>query len=193
MKYCKFCGAEIPDDGVCTCPESQNETISRNSGNNKSMIIAGVAVLAGIVIIIGLFSAVSGGGYKKPVDYFFTGFEKCKVSTMAKSLPDEASDKLKETTSDEDLESLISLLELGYGKNIKISYDIEDKKTLDKDEIKSLEKSSGLEIKKAYDLTVDVEFKGKKEEEETSIHLTVAKIKGEGWKLVTDNALSELM
>lgn len=78
-------------------------------------------------------------------------------------------------------------------KNIKISYDIEDKKTLDKDEIKSLEKSSGLEIKKAYDLTVDVEFKGKKEEEETSIHLTVAKIKGEGWKLVTDNALSELM
>lgn len=193
MKYCKFCGAEIPDDGVCTCPESQNEIISRNNGNKKSVIITAAAILVGIVIIIGILSTVFSGGYEKPVDQFFTGFEKCKVSTIAKSLPDEASEKFKETTSDQDLESLISLLEIGYGKNIRISYDIEDKTALDKDEIKSLEKSSGLEIKKAYDLTVEVEFKGKKEEQETSINLTVAKIKGEGWKLVTDDAISELL
>jgi len=187
MKYCKYCGAEIPDNGICTCAEAQNEAASKtSSGKSKSLIIAGVALIAVIVIVIGLFSTVFGGSYKKPVDQFFKGFNKCNSSMMAKSLPKESAEEFKKKMSDEDLETLISLLELAYGKNIKISYDIEDKDSLDKKEIKNLEGSTGLDIKKAYNLTIDIEFEGNKEDKETTSNLTVVKISGEGWKLIGD-------
>jgi len=184
MKYCKYCGAEIPDNGVCTCAESQNEAVLKtSSGKNKFVV---VALLPAIVIIIVLFNTIFGGGYKKPVDQFFKGFNKCDSSMMAKSLPEKAAEEFKKTISDENLETLISLFEVGYGKNIKISYDIEDKDSLDKDEIKTLAKNTNLDIKKAYDLTIDIEIKGKKEDRETTSNITVAEIKGEGWKLVGD-------
>lgn len=192
MKYCKFCGAEIPDGGVCSCAESQNEAIrNESSTSNKSAVISVIAVIAVIIIVIGILGSLLGGGYKKPISNFIIGLEKCDVSTMAKAFPEETAEKLKRESTDEDLETLISLFELAYGKNIKISFDIEDKKTLDKSEIEKLENSTGLDIKKAYELSVEVEFEGNKKDNETTVDFTVAKIKGEGWKLLND-ALSEL-
>ncbi len=184
MKYCKYCGAEIPDNGVCTCAESQNEAVSKTSSEKNKFVV--VILLPAIVIIIVLFNAIFEGGYKKPVDQFFKGFNKCDSSMIAKSLPEKSADEFKEKMSDEDLETLISLLEVGYGKNIKISYDIENKDSLSKKEIKDLESSTGLDIKKGYNLTIDIEFEGNKEDKETTSSLTVVKIKGEGWKLVGD-------
>lgn len=192
MKYCKFCGAEIPDGEVCHCAEAQNEALSATKTQNKnSMAGAFIAIIAGVIIIFVLLINTFSGGYDKPVDQFFKGIEKCSVSTMAKSFPEDVSDSLKDSTEDEDLESLISLLEIAYGKNIKISYDIKDKTSLKKDEINSLEKTSGLKIDKAYKLDIEVEFKGKRDTRKTSIELTSAKIKGEGWKLLND--VSSLM
>ena len=42
-----------------------------------------------------------------------------------------------------------------------------------------------------YKLDIEVEFKGKRDTRKTSIELTSAKIKGEGWKLLND--VSSLM
>lgn len=187
MKYCKFCGAEIPDGEVCHCAEAQNEALSATKTQNKnSMLGAFIAIIAGVVIILVLLINSFSGGYEKPVDQFFKGLEKCSVSTMAKSFPEYVSDSLKDSTEDEDLESLISLLEIGYGKNFKISYDIKDKTALKKDEIKALEKSSDIKIEKAYKLDVEIEFKGKKNKQKATKQFTSAKIKGEGWKLLND-------
>lgn len=192
MKYCKFCGAEIPDGGMCSCDEAQNDIASQKSVDNKSKINPGIALIAGLVIIISCLGvAFNDGGYEKPVSQFFNGFNKCDSSMIAKSLPKNAADEFEKQMSDENLESMISLLEIAYGKNIKISYEIEDKNELSKNEIKALEKSSGLDIKDAYDLTVEIDFKGKKEEKETKSVITVAKVKGEGWKIV-DNIKSLL-
>lgn len=187
MKYCKFCGAEIPEGEVCHCANAQNEVLSDTKNKNKSAFLA---IIAGVVIIFVLLINTFSGGYDKPVDQFFKGLEKCSVSTMAKSFPESVSDSIKESTEDEDLESLISLLELAYGKNIKISYNIKDKTSLKKDKISSLEKSFGLKIQKAYQLDIEVEFKGKKDKRKTSIQLTSAKIKGEGWKILNKESLN---
>lgn len=186
MKYCKHCGAEIPDGGICTCAEAQNEAVSSKASSGKSVIIYGVVIVSVIIIAIGLFSSFMGGGYKKPVDLFFKGFNKCDSSMIAKSLPESSADEFEKQMSDEDLETIINILEAGYGDGLKISYDIEDKKSLGKDKIKSLETSTKLDIKKAYNLTIEIKFKGKKNDKETTTNLTVAKIKGEGWKLLGD-------
>lgn len=186
MKYCKYCGAEIPDGGICTCAEAQNEAVSSKASSGKSVIIYGVVIVSVIIIAIGLFSSFLGGGYKKPVDLFFKGFNKCDSSMIAKSLPESSADEFEKQMSDEDLETIINILEAGYGESLKISYDIEDKESLDKKKIKSLETSTKLDIKKAYNLTIEIKFKGKKNDKETTTNLTVAKIKGEGWKLLGD-------
>lgn len=186
MKYCKHCGAEIPDGGICTCAEAQNEAVSSKASSGKSVIIYGVVIVSVIIIAIGLFSSFLGGGYKKPVDLFFKGFNKCDSSMIAKSLPENSADEFEKQMSDEDLETIINILEAGYGESLKISYDIEDKESLDKKKIKSLETSTKLDIKKAYNLTIEIKFKGKKNDKETTTNLTVAKIKGEGWKLLGD-------
>lgn len=186
MKYCKYCGAEIPDGGICTCAEAQNEAVSSKASSGKSVIIYGVVIVSVIIIAIGLFSSFLGGGYKKPVNLFFKGFNKCDSSMIAKSLPESSADEFEKQMSDEDLETIINILEAGYGESLKISYDIEDKESLDKKKIKSLETSTKLDIKKAYNLTIEIKFKGKKNDKETTTNLTVAKIKGEGWKLLGD-------
>lgn len=186
MKYCKYCGAEIPDGGICTCAEAQNEAVSSKASSGKSVIIYGVVIVSVIIIAIGLFSSFLGGGYKKPVDLFFKGFNKCDSSMIAKSLPESSADEFEKQMSDEDLDTIINILEAGYGESLKISYDIEDKESLDKKKIKSLETSTKLDIKKAYNLTIEIKFKGKKNDKETTTNLTVAKIKGEGWKLLGD-------
>lgn len=125
MKYCKYCGAEIPDSGICTCAEAQNEAVSSKASSGKSVIIYGVVIVSVIIIAIGLFSSFLGGGYKKPVDLFFKGFNKCDSSMIAKSLPESSADEFEKQMSDEDLETIINILEAGYGESLKISYDIE--------------------------------------------------------------------
>lgn len=186
MKYCKYCGSEIEEGKVCSCAEAQNESVMAisHSGKRKNLIIILVAVIVVIAVVIGIFS---GGGYKKPVDNFFTGLQKCSVKTIAKSVPKDSAKELKETMTDENLESLISLLEIGYGKNLKISYDIDDKTKLKNNEIEKLEKKYGVDIKKAYDLKIEITFKGKNKKEDSDTHMTVADIKGEGWKLIGED------
>lgn len=188
--YCKFCGAEVSENGICSCAEAQNAEAQKSS--TKSQNSSGVIICAFAVVLVIIIAIIfGGGGYKKPVDKFFTGIQKCSVNTVAKSLPKESADEFKNDTSDEDLETLIGILELGYGNDVKISYDIEDKQSLDEDEIEKLENSTGLSIKKAYNLSVNVKFKGKKNEDENTVDITVVKIKGEGWKLL-DNGISDL-
>ena len=100
MKYCKFCGTEIPDGEVCHCAEAQNEALSATKTQNKnSMAGAFIAIIAGVIIIFVLLINTFSGGYDKPVDQFFKGIEKCSVSTMAKSFPEDVSYSLKDSVS----------------------------------------------------------------------------------------------
>lgn len=201
MKYCKFCGNEIADDGICTCAESQaqgnvssgnpTETSSTGAsiGQNKSLLIGAGAILAVIVIVIVLISSMFSGGYQKPIDNFVKGFNKCNAKTMMKAFPEDMMDKDDKVT-DKDLETLIGTLEMFYGDDIKISYDIEGKAKLDKDEIEDLEDELDVKISKAYEVDVNLEISGDDEEEEDVTSFVVAKIKGEGWKLVSDGMSS---
>lgn len=194
MKYCKFCGAELPENGVCSCEESKNADVNtageatavKASGDKKNTIILGAAVLVVLIIVISLIGSMFSGGYKAPVDDFFKGLQKCNVKTIAKALPEDDAEDFTDELSNKDLKKIIKLLEEYYGDNLKISYKITDKEELKKTEINDLEDSTDLKISKAYDLELDVKFKGKDDSDEDSITLTVAKIKGEGWKIVGD-------
>ena len=115
MAFCKFCGAEIPDGGVCNCQGASN---SMNNGSpygtpdpsynpyagdqggaaagggqspvdkiKKLAIPIGAGVIALILIIV-LFSVLFGGGYKTPIKDVVKGFNKNNTEMIAKAVLD---------------------------------------------------------------------------------------------------------
>ena len=97
MAFCKYCGKELPESGICDCAEAQqaatttetadaNQTsdteqastevaVAENKNSNKSLIIIAVAVIVGLILLSSILSSLFGG-YKKPVENYFSGLQK---------------------------------------------------------------------------------------------------------------------
>jgi hypothetical protein len=184
-KFCGVCGAEIPQTYQ---PE---QTVS--SGKKSALPIAKIAGLAaGVIVLIIIISAISGGGYKRPIDLMFKSLQTGKASYMLKAVPkfvvedtfggyddldyiDDMFDELQDDLQDE------------FGKNAKISYKITDKDKLDKDDLEdaaeylsSAFKSAGkkLKIKAGYEIDMDITIKGSKSKDTEDTNFTVIKIGG---------------
>lgn len=207
MSFCSKCGKEIPDGGVCDCqsdnsiyPSPVVENTNSKSAVNKGFIVMGAGLLAVIVVIVLVVSSFSGG-YQKPIKNYIKAVNNCDTAKMLsvmvpknkiKEFKKEAKDSIIDYDAfldkmDDMLEDSMKELEDDYGKNVKFSAKILDKKKVkgdDLDEIKEdYEDEYDAEVKKAYKMKVEMTIKGKDEKDTEKISLYVVKVKGDGWKL----------
>ena len=204
MAFCSNCGKQIPDGSVCDCQYNNvyPSPITQNNHNtvNKGFVIMGAGLLAIIVVVVIIVSSL-GGGYKKPINDYVKAVNKCDTKKMLSAvLPDKKLKEIKKETKDsiidfdalldkmdESLEESKEELEDDFGKNVKFSAKIIDKKKIkgdDLDEIKEdYEDEYDAEIKKAYKTKVKMTIKGKEDKDTENISFYVVKVKGDGWKI----------
>lgn len=213
-KFCTSCGSQLADEANnCTncgapvrqpAPAQEIPVINQqanpqpttaaapapqgNPNTSKYIGMGAVAVLA--IIIIALIANLFSGSYKEPIKDFFKGLEKQDADRIIDAMPEDIFDSSIGFLYDDAEEYIENVLFAFIDDDIKISYDIKDKEKLDDDDIEELEdnlkESTGSKatIKKAYEVELEVTMKLNGEKDETKMTLTVANIKGQGWKLI---------
>ena len=206
MSFCANCGKPLQDGEVCNCQNATNNIYAPPMPNNsktigKGLAVMGAGLVAGVVIIALVFSAVFGGGYKKPIKDYVKAMNNHDTKKMLSVvLPESKMKELKKEMKDsiidwdafldkmdDSIEEAMEELEDDYGKNVKFSAKILDKEKLKGDELEEIqeeyEDEFDAEIKKAYKLKVKMTIKGKKDEETDKASVYVVKVKGDDWKL----------
>lgn len=223
MRFCGFCGKELPDGVQCDCPESiKTRSQSRQAVNeikavavaNRRQLIIGVVCIA--IIIIAFIKIIvfmfSGGNeepvvrstrpeYEKPVTDFVSAYNRNNSEKMMKiMLPSDYIDGLKHDTGsssdwneyintlDDNLEKEKDTLELDYGKNIKLSAELLDRKELNTSETKEItelyEKDFGARsVKSAYKIKVEFRTEGSEDYDINKYWIYVVEVRGDGWLL----------
>lgn len=223
MRFCGFCGKELPDGSLCDCSESikarsqpkqaVNDIKNAAIANRRQIVIGiiciAVIIIAFIKIIVFIFSGETDKqvvrstkpDYEKPITDFVSAYNHNNSEKMMKiMLPSEYIDELKHNcgssdewyeyilTFDDALEKEKDILELDYGKNIKLSAEILDKKELNQSETKEITelyeesfKTNG--IKSAYKVKVEFRIEGSEDYDINKYWIYVVEIRGEGWLL----------
>lgn len=166
--------------------------------DKKKLIIPIVAGVAVIALLIVLFSALFGGGYKTALNNYYKKYliGKATQSTIKNMYPDEYWDENDIDPEDiwesyeEYSDDMVDSLEDEYGKNLRVTYKITDKDKMDKDDLKDLASELHEEwgvkkksVKQAYELELEVTIKGSEDEETDDMDVVVVKI-GSKWYIV---------
>lgn len=207
MTFCPNCGKPLQDGETCNCQNGNNNiypatTIPNNKNTiSKGFIVMGAGLLAGVVIIVLIFSAIFGGGYKKPVNDYVKAMNNYDTKKMLsvmlpKSKMKEIKKEMKNSIidwdafldkMDEGLEETMEELEDDYGKNVKLSAKIINKKKVKGNDLEEIQEdyddAYDAKVKKAYKLKVEMTIKGKKDKDTAKVSLYVVKVKGDGWKM----------
>jgi len=155
-----------------------------------------ICVLLALVMMLSLTACGANGSYKAVVKTMVKSMEDCDAEKMLKLFPEEVMEILYENY-DDDIDELIEELEDSmkdtmdyyedeYGRNIKLSFEIDDADELDEDELDDLMDNYydymdvDIEIKKAYELEVELIIEGKKDEDSEDATMTVIKV-GNKW------------
>lgn len=208
-KFCNNCGSMMEDDAVfCTncgaqaapaSEESYTETSAEVPADNKktliALIIAGVALIAAIILLITAFSS-SPKKAMATLEKAMNG-NAGAVSSLApnaywKYLKDEE-DITKADVKDEfkdSYEDQKEFLEEEYGKNAKYRLKITDKDKLSKKKLEALAESidenyeiDEKKVKAAYELEVEVSIKGREDDDDYETTMYAVKIGGK-WYIV---------
>jgi|GEM_PF-5697475 len=153
----------------------------------KKAAVAGVAILAVIITLIILF----GGGYKKPIRNYFKAIENGSVSDLAKCYPKQMAKDVRKRFDDSDIEDRVKRLERKYGDGISYRVKFTGKEELDSDAVENLVKSyknaydRKIVISQAYYVDCSVRIKGSERKVDEDMTFVVAKVKGEGWKIMS--------
>lgn len=206
MKFCSNCGRPLQDGEVCNCQNGNNNiyptSIMQNNSKavSKGFMVMGAGLLTGIVIIVLVFSSLFGG-YKKPVKDYVKALNHYDTKKMLSvMLPDSKMKEIKKEMKDsiidwdafldkmdDALEETMEELEDDYGKNVKVSAKIVNKKKVKGDDLEEIQEdyddAYDAEVTKAYKLKVEMTVKGKKDEDTEKVSLYVVKVKGDGWKM----------
>lgn len=206
MAFCKKCGQQI-EETVNNCPycgaiNASNPNAKQNSLvekakkiNPKHLGILGVAVVAVVLVII-LVSAIFGNGYAKAIDNYVDASMYGKAKAVKALVPNEMWEYIEDeydvtldTVADyyeEMSEASLEILEEDYGKNIKISYVLDEADEVDEyeyEEIKDKLKEYGVkrkDIKKAVEVEAEMKIKGKEDADTAEVELVFVKI-GRNW------------
>lgn len=170
MKYCGHCGSAMPDDAVA-CPQcgtmvgggpvpvGNSGSLGAKLKEKKNLLIGVGAALAVVILAIILLPRLFGGSYKTPVSQMISmrnskkfdmeeqfvnsmgGYGKSELKKIYKILS--SSDNFKDYLEDaeESFEDSRDEMKDEFGKNWKLSYKIEDKDKLDKDDLKDIKNS----------------------------------------------------
>ena len=202
--FCTKCGSPLDIDSVF-CPKCGAKiriTTNLPDTKRKNIILKTGFLLAGILIVILIFSSIFGGGYESVPDDLFEGIEDAEPHKIIRVMPDCEIEQLEKSlreydiyTSAEDyiaisLETMLKTMALEYGDDISISYDIIDRKELSESKLKDIEKqlkimynAKDTEASKGYSLKLDVEIEGDNKTNNKNITIDVAKVDGK-WCLV---------
>lgn len=202
MSFCMSCGAKV-EGAVPTAEADTNGAAAKKLPEGAVKLgIAAIAVILVIVIISSLF----GSSYKDPIKSYEKIMNgKISKSSVEKLAPDEyweycadeADEKVKDYIKDyvDDLkdsyEDSIEEMEDEYGKNVKYSFKIEDKKELSDKKVEKIAEALNdrydikeKSVKKAYKLDVEVTVKGKEDDDDYDTEMVSVKIGG-NWYLIS--------
>lgn len=103
--FCPNCGAPVDDvtPSAETNPTATDAIAAANtnaSTNKKQLLIAGVCILAALIILIVLFSTLFGNSAKSVTKKYYKALEKSSASKLLDTVPD---DYLKEIRKENDL------------------------------------------------------------------------------------------
>lgn len=202
--FCTKCGSPLDIDSVF-CPKCGAKiriTTNLPDTKRKNIILKTGFLLAGILIVILIFSSIFGGGYESVPDDLFEGIEDAEPHKIIRVMPDCEIEKLEKSlreydiyTSAEDyiaitLKTMLKTMTSEYGDDISISYDIIDRKELSESKLKDIENqlkimynAKDTEASKGYSLKLDVEIEGDNKTNNKNITIDVAKVDGK-WCLV---------
>lgn len=176
---CKHCGPQAPAEEPVVTDTTVNKGANKND-NTKNIVV--IAVVAAVVIaLIVLLSSVLGGGYKKPVKNFFKGMEKADAEMYMSAFPE----FMDYDYDKDDMEDMLDMLEDEYGKNIKISYKIEEKEKIDKEDLEYVQEyieevyEEEVKVTKGYKLEVEATIKGKEDDDTDDQDMYIYKIDGD--------------
>ncbi len=189
-------------------PETETETPVRNTKklSGKNRILIPLILLVVIFIFAGVSYSVNA--YKRPLKNIVRGINKNNIELILQQImTKDKMEDFKENVLDDDMdwkdfcedtedgmEELKEYIEDDFGKHFKVSAEILSKKDAKKREIKNIEKfydskDMEFEIKKAYKLKAELNFKGKEEEKTMKLSVYSVKLDGEGWKLMFDEEM----
>lgn len=189
MKFCGQCGKSVPDDAFA-CPycgarlgadaaaPSAGNGIGAKLKEKKNLLIGIGAALIVLILAIAVLPNLFGGSYKTPVKNLISmqsqkkadpeerfvnsmgGYGKSELKKMYKILSSSDNfDDYKEDLED-NYEDFLDNMEDEYGKRWKLSYKIEDKDKLDKDDLKDAKdmiKSTGSALADWADGILDMD------------------------------------
>lgn len=156
-----------------------------------------ICVLLVLVMMLSLTACGANGSYKSVVKTMTKAMEKCDAEKMIKIFPDELMEILCEEEYDDDYDDMVDDLEDSlkdsmdwwedqYGRDIKLSYEIDDADELDEDELEELMDmyddymDVDLDIKKGYEVEVEMTIEGKDDDDSEDMVLTIIKV-GSKW------------
>lgn len=204
MPYCRNCGQSI-DENASICPncnaqtnptpvKKENtlvETVKKLNLKNIGILLGGLIVL---VLIVVLIASIFGGGYKKAVNNYIDATFFAKEKAVKSLIPDYLWDELEEEYDvepddviniyEDDAELNMDEAKKLYGRNIKISYKIDDTDDVDEDELDRIKdelKEYGIkkkDVKKAIEADIEFYIKGKEDEDREEHEFILVKIKG---------------
>ncbi len=194
VEFCGNCGAPAP----AAAPVADIVKVGSFEINKKKLPVIGVAAVAVIAVIVLLISLIfGGGGYKSAMDNYVDVMNG-KASKIEKLAPkeywkyvEEEEDvtvkEIKKAFEEYYEEALKDNLEDEYGKNVKYSYKINDKKELSKKKLEACAEAISdkydikeSKVKALYELEVELKTKGSEDEEEDEDTAYVVKI-GSKW------------
>ena len=169
--------AAAPSSAETAAAPSSAKTAPVQNNKNLIPIIIGGAAAAVLLIVLIVSISLGGGGYKKAINNYFDVMFRGKADKIEKLCPP----KYWDWYEDE------------YGKNFKATYKITDKKELSDKKLKTIQDNlkerydiAKKSVKKAYKLDLDVELKGKDDEDSNELTVYAVKIGG-NWYLCNED------
>ena len=208
-KFCTKCGASLDNNAAfCTaCGAIVDNKSNFVNLNKKRTALMLSGILAGIIIMVLILSALFGGGYKSAISNYFEGFEDADAEKFMKSMPKCQVEYLEKSLKDYDkydsfkeyfqyiIEEALDEAEDKYGDDISISYEINNKKDLSDKELRDIRKrlksnyqDNDVDVTKGYEVEITVKIKGDDDSEKEDSTLKVAKVDGD-WCIVSGGIL----
>ncbi len=195
--------AAAPSSAETAAAPSSAETAPVQNNKNLIPIIIGGAAAAVLLIVLIVSISLGGGGYKKAINNYFDVMFRGKADKIEKLCPpkywdwyeDEYNEELDDIKDEykDNWEDMLEKFEDEYGKNFKATYKITDKKELSDKKLKTIQDNlkerydiAKKSVKKAYKLDLDVELKGKDDEDSNELTVYAVKIGG-NWYLCNED------
>ena len=169
--FCKNCGTQLKE-GAKFCPKCGTPAANVNTGGNGGgyqggaspvqpqkkppyLAIGLIAIVVGVVIVLAvvLGKSVFGKGYEKPIKTMVKGVEEQDGRVISSVFPEKTVEAMEDELGfdKKDFEYIFSRKDW-ENKDVKVKYEIEYNKKLDKDAIEDIED----EIKKELDIREDI-------------------------------------